>query len=45
MSAAQLMHDFSNTPGSFVGLTVEQYHQMIDKGMMLLEVEAGKLLP
>lgn len=28
------MHDLSNTPDSFVGLTVDQYHQMIDKGIL-----------
>lgn len=34
MSAAQLMHDLAQTPGSFVGLTVEQYHCMIEEGIL-----------
>ena len=34
MSAVQLMRDLINTPESFVGLTVEQYHRMIDQGIL-----------
>jgi Uma2 family endonuclease len=34
MSAAELMRDLINTPASLVGLTVEQYHRMIDEGIL-----------
>src|SRR4051795_12956679 len=34
MSAVQLMRDLLTTPGSLVGLTVEQYHQMIERGIL-----------
>ena len=34
MSAVQLMRDLINTPQSLVGLTVEQYHQMIQQGIL-----------
>jgi Uma2 family endonuclease len=34
MSAVQLMRDLMKTPGSLVGLTVEQYHRMIEGGIL-----------
>src|SRR5437764_815669 len=34
MSSIQLMRDLIRTPESLVGLTVEQYHRMIDRGIL-----------
>lgn len=34
MSAGQLFRDLIDTPESIVGLTVEQYHQMIEGGIL-----------
>ena len=34
MSAAPLLREFISTPGSFVGLTVEQYDRMMDAGIL-----------
>lgn len=34
MSAAPLLREFLSTPGSFVGLTVEQYDRMIEAGIL-----------
>jgi Uma2 family endonuclease len=34
MSAGQLIRDLIDTPESFVDLTVEQYHQMIEQGIL-----------
>src|SRR2546421_11459684 len=34
MSSIQLMRDLIKTPESLVGLTVEQYHLMIDRGIL-----------
>jgi Uma2 family endonuclease len=34
MSAAPLLQEFVATPGSLVGLTVEQYHRMIENGIL-----------
>jgi len=34
MSAVQLMREMINTPEAFVGLTVEQYHRMIERRIL-----------
>jgi hypothetical protein len=34
MSAGQFIREFETAPGSVVGLTIEQYHLMIDQGML-----------